>query len=345
MPSLLDKVKKLNNSLPVAGKPKGNFAQDIWHNFKDGDNNIRLVGEFIQVKQHYLAPNKSKGSRGLCIPDSFIGDGKLQYNINCADWDLDKESAKEDKTCVICRLNRVAKSLLKKKDTLSKEDNDLFFALMSETNPRTQVKWNIIDRDDPYVTVDVDGQKKKVLGLKITSLGMEAWKDISGIFDQLGVDLTDAKEGVDIIVTKANQGRVSYSAKVAMNKMAVRQTPLTQEELALVPHDLKKICGKQSDQEKVLEGLHLDLRTYLEEIEGAVQGGNTKIVQSAPMTALKEKLAVQPAAKTTVTVPASAATKTVAPKTTTVEAPEDVADVDLDESADWGGFPSEDETK
>lgn len=345
--SLLDKVKKLNNSLPTGKKQTSSFTSDIWHNFKDGDNRIRLVGAFVQVRQHYLAPNKNKGVRGLCIPEAFQGENKLPYNINCADWEIDTETQKKDLTCTICRLNRVAKAFLKKKDSLSKEDNDLFFALMSETNARNQLKWNIIDRDDPYVSIDVEGSKKKVLGLKITSLGMEAWKDISGIFDQLGFDITDPKEGIDLIVTKTSQGRVSYSAKADMKGLTVKQTPFTAEEAALIPHDLKKICGKQTDQEKVLDGLHLDLRTYLDEIEGAVASGNVKVANSTPMAALKEKLAISPASKTTVTVPsknvASVASKSVAPK---ASVPDDAADVQLEEeTSDWGDFPSEEETK
>ena len=111
---ILDKVKKLNNSLPVAGNNKNTFAGDIWHNFKDGDNNLRLVGEFIQIRQHYIAASKQKKSRGLCIPEAFLGDGKLGVNINCSDWDIDTETEKKDKSCVICRLNKIAKFHLNK---------------------------------------------------------------------------------------------------------------------------------------------------------------------------------------------------------------------------------------
>lgn len=338
--SLLDKVKKLNSSLPVKSKQKGSFATDIWHSFHDGDNNIRLVGEFIQTRGHFIAPNKGKGLRGLCRPDAFIGDNKLQMVINCGDWDIDTESYKPVKTCTICRLNNVANNFLKNKAALSKEENEFYFNLRSETNPRNQLKWNIIDRDNPFITIDDNGNKKKVKGLKIASFGMEAWKDISRLFEKSKFDITSADQGIDLIVTKTDSGRVSYKVDFAMNDdLGVKKTPLTDEERAFVPHDLKKICGKQVDQEKVLAGLHADYQSYLEEVESELGKGNVKVADSTPMAQLKEKLGAVPAPKTIVTVP-SKVSSSASGKLQPVAVPDSAEDVQLDGESDWGDFPS-----
>lgn len=347
--SNLDKIMKIKNSMPAAKNAASNSYSDIWHQFKEGDNNIRLVGEFIQVKQHYIAPNPKKKMRGLCIPDAFSGENKLLSNINCADWDIDTESERKEKRCVICRLNQIAKTQLKNKSALSKEENEFFFALMSETNPRNQLRWNILDRDNPYITEVVDGQKKKVLGYKVASIGMEAWKDISGIFDQLGIDIADVNDGIDLVITRLSVPRVNYTAKAAMNKMSVKQTPLTPEERALKLHDLRKMCGKQADQSKVLESLHLDLRSYLDEVQEEQAKGNAKVSQSSSMANIKERLGAMSQPKPTVTIPskpvASKPKEEVPPFMSNSDEPMDIANVQLDEEADFSAFETEESTQ
>ena len=96
--------------------------------------------------------------------------------------------------------------------------------------------------------------------------------------------------------------------------MVVKQTPLTEEERALVPHDLKKLCGKQTDQQKVLESLHLDLRQLLEEMGEvtAVPEPSAAPVKTAPVMQTVAK-APTATARPTTQAPATAPRVAVTP--------------------------------
>ena len=49
-----------------------------------------------------------------------------------------------------------------------------------------------------------------------------------------------------------------------MEGVNLKQTPLTEEERALVCHDLKSICGKIVDMDRLMDALHEDLRQLIE---------------------------------------------------------------------------------
>ena len=260
MSNVLDKVRKLKASRPRSGNSR---MRGIFHKWNDGDNMIRLVGEFLEVKTHFIAPAPKRNDKGLCRPDSFQGDERLPMVMNCSDWDVEKEEWKKHKTCPICKLNAVARDALKLNP--GEEEKKEFKELSSKTYPRPNLKWNIIDRDDPYVLKVEDDKEEKVKGLKIATVGMEAWGDIEGIFDQVGFDITDEVEGIDIKVNKGNNGtRTSYSAQAVLEGKSLKTTPLTDEEKELVPHDLKQICGKQVEVSKVVDALHEEYRDILE---------------------------------------------------------------------------------
>jgi len=267
--SVLDKVKKFRES-----RPKGqNFKKqrDIFFKFEDGDNIIRLVGEFLEVKTHFISPNHQRGDRGLCISEAFKGEGRLPKMINCPNWDIENEKAKEEKTCPICKLWRVAKNALKEAgQEIEPQDKQFLENLVSDASVTTALKWNVIDRRSPNVTeVDDAGVEKQVLGYKVANIGMEAWNDVDGIFKQLKVDISDAKEGVDINIIKGHNGaRVCYSAVAVTQGMSVKQTPLTDEEKKMTLHDLRRIAGRMVEPQKIVDGLHDDLREILESAEG-----------------------------------------------------------------------------
>lgn len=260
MSSVLEKVRKLKASRPKGG---GSRVRGIFHQWKDGDNEIRLVGEFLEVKTHFIAPAPKRNEKGLCRSDAFQGEDKLPQVINCPDWDTEREEWKKHKTCPICKLNRIAREALKLKP--SEKEKEEFKQMSSNTYPRPNLKWNIVDRQDPFVLQIQDDKEEKVAGLKIATIGMEAWSDIEGIFDQMGFDITDPEEGIDIRVKKGHNGaRTAYSAQAVMDGKSVKTTPLTDEEKAMSPHDLKQICGKQVDATKVMDALHEDYREMLE---------------------------------------------------------------------------------
>lgn len=331
-----DRIKKFNNSLPKKQAGGKSTFSNIWYTFKDGDNTLRLVGEFIQVRTHYIAPNPKKGDRGLCMPQAFQGQDKLGINVNCSDWDVTTESEKPEKTCAICSLYHVCQKKLDRanKGNLTKEENEFFFKLQTACKPRDQMKWNVIDRDDPYITQTVDGKEVKVLGLKVAQVGTEAWGDISGIYDQLQINLADPEEGIDILVNKSNNGRVQYAAKAVLAKSAagpitVKQTPLTPEERALELHDLKKICGKQTEQDKVLSALHADLRKLIED-DARANGVSAPAVKTAAPASQPKTMVAGP--RPTPIKTAAAAPKASAPVAVSVaadEIPDNVDDVDF----------------
>lgn len=290
--SVLEKIRRLKASRPQSGGV--NRVKGIFHQFQDGENIIRLVGEFLEVRTHFIAPATARKDRGLCIPAAFQGDGKLPQIINCPDWDIDKEVAKKDKTCPICKLRAIARKVLKEHVAdLSSDEKTFYDNLARMCSPVTKLKWNIIDRKDPYVIADDNGRELKVLGLKIATIGMEAWNDINGIFDQVQADITDPDEGIDISVVKGNNGtRVSYSAKAVIEGKSLKVTPLTPEERALSLHDLKAINSKAVDVNKIVDALHEDLRQALEAV--TVESSDTDVPETEEVVEDTEEVVSAP---------------------------------------------------
>jgi hypothetical protein len=251
----IDKIKKFEASRPRNG---GGGARGVFHTFNSGDNIVRLVGEFIEVKTHFIAPVKSRKDRGLCIQDAFEGDDKLPMVANCPDWDVVNEKPRGTKTCPICALQKVYRNKAKMPG-ISAEDKAKYDELAGKCSARTALKWNIIDREDPYIIEVTDKGEKKVLGYKIVTIGMEAWGDIQGIFTQCDFDISDAKEGIDINIFRTDEKKTSYSARAVLEKGSVKKTPLTDEESAMQLHDLKRMCGKQTDPIAMRDALHSDL--------------------------------------------------------------------------------------
>ena len=265
-----DKMRAVRARQEKDGRGGRQFTnlRDIFFDWQEGDNIVRFIGDFLEVKTHFIAPAPKRGDRGLCNGEAFKGDynEKLQMVINCPDWDIEKEESKGTHDCPICKLNRIAGAILA--DNPNDEEKETFKALASATRARTSLKWNVIDRNNPYITKKEGDHEEKIFGFKIATVGMEAFNDIEGIVDQTGMDISDDDEGLDIIVTKTKKARWEYSAKAAMD-MSVKpptckMTPLTEEEHAAERHRLLERCGRQSDMQKVTDALHPDYLEYLE---------------------------------------------------------------------------------
>lgn len=285
--SVMDKIKDLRKRMP---NNRRTSTKGIFLRWQEGDNVVRLVGEFLETKTHYVKGNVKRGERGLLVSEAFSGDDRLPPVLNCLDWDLDEEKPTEERTCPICHLNRLAKKALNEfpainNEEYTMEDRQFLEQLLSSTRARTALKWNVIDRNDPFVIVDDGNTETKALGLKIATIGMEAWGDIEGIFNQIGYDITDPEKGIDIVVEKGNNGaRVVYSAKAVLEGLSIKVTPLTEEERALNVLDLRQICGKMIEREKILDALHGDLREMVEINDSESEQTETK---SAPKSAPK----------------------------------------------------------
>jgi hypothetical protein len=298
--SVLDKIKKMKERNPQQGS--NSRMTGIFHDYEDGDNNMRLVGDFVEVNTHFIAPVASRKEKGLCQEDAFQGDNRIQKVINCLDWDIEKEQKKDVKVCPICKINKIAYKIMDEildevggKDKLELEENaavkkeyEKFSALARLARPRTSLKWNIIDRNNPEVKMVTDGKEEKVLSLKIATLGQEAWAEVEGIFDQCGFDITDTEDGIDICIKKGHNGtRTAYSANAIIERGSVLNTPLTEEERALVPHDISKICGKQTDADAIMDALHGEYRELLDLNEDAQESApqveeKAEAVEEAP---------------------------------------------------------------
>jgi hypothetical protein len=256
---ILDKIAKVQAARP---SNNNNKVTGIYYSWKEGTNRIRLAGDFLEVRTHFIAPSPKRKDRGLCFSAAFQGDEKIPQVVNCQNWDVESEHGKSEKTCPICKLNAVARAALT--EAPGDEEKKFFEDLKSSTRPQTVYKWNIIDRDDPYVTASENGKDTQVLGYKIASIGREAFDDICGIMTQVGYDITDPDKGIDIEVIKDSKGaRTTYSARAVLSGVSLKVTPMTEEERKLELHDLKIRCGKQTPSEKIVASLHDDLRDIL----------------------------------------------------------------------------------
>ena len=313
--SVLERLARVQAARPQGGafaKIKG-----IYHQWKSGLNRIRLAGDFTEVRTHYIAPNPKRKDRGLCMSTAFQGEDKLPQVINCPNWDIALERPKKEKTCPICKLNAVARAVLAEKP--SSEEKAFFENLRSSTRATSTLKWNVIDRDDPFVEVDNNGKIEKVLGYKISSVGPEAATDILGIFKQVGYDIQDPDKGIDIEVTRDDKGpRTTYSARAVIEGTSLKVTPFSKEERALQLHDLKVRCGKQVAVDKIMDALHDDLRQIL---NVNVTDGEEADVEAAVEEAVADVSEPAPTRQAPTARPAAAqAPKTAAPQTRPTQA-------------------------
>jgi hypothetical protein len=256
----LAKIRKLRESNRSGN---GSRKRGVFMTFEMGENIIRLVGEPIEMKNHYLGENKmaEHDKRGLITKDA---EG-IPILINCLDWDINIEEPKDEKRCPICKLNELAHGELTKEDNeMSDEDRGYLTDLRSRARARTVLKWNVIDRNNPNIIEQTDDGEKEVFGFKIANIGPEAWTDIEGIFNQMGFDISDPEKGIEICVEKKRgQTRVTYSVRAVLEDGAVVRTPLTDEEKQVDLQDIKKICGGQADPEKLINALQEDYKELL----------------------------------------------------------------------------------
>ena len=302
--SMFEKLTKIQSSRPKGSG--GTRTKGGYHSWNEGTNTIRLAGDGIDVRTHYLAPNPKRKDRGLCGEAAFTGDEKIPKTVNCLNWDIAMERPRKEKTCPICKLNAIAKTILaeneKAKEKLTAEEKKFFEAIKSASRATAALKWNVLDRDNPMITVEKDGKEEKILGFKIATVGTEACNDITGIYQQIGYDIQDPDRGIDIEVIKDSTGaRTTYSARAVIQGLSVKVTPFTKEEKALVMNDLKVRCGKQTEEYKIIDALHEDLREILnakevdanvtddESVDAAVEAAiadvaDTKTPESKPVS-------------------------------------------------------------
>jgi len=320
--SVLDRLAKVQAARPQGGG--GARMKGIYHTWKDGGNKIRLAGDFVEVRTHFIAPAPKRKDRGLCAQTAFQGDDKIPQVINCLNWDIALERPLKEKTCPICKLNAVARAVLAEKP--GEDEKKFFEALRQATRATSTLKWNIIDRDDPMVIVEKNGKDEKVLGFKIASVGPEAAKDIFGILKQVGYDINDPTRGIDLEVIKDSKGaRTTYSARAVIEGTSLKVTPFTKEELALEMNDLKVRCGKQTEAEKIVDALHEDLREIIS-ANVADTTGDDETVDAAVDAAVADVSEAEAPAPVKAPVKAPAPAPVKAPAPTAGKVPSSVLD-------------------
>lgn len=268
MSNALEKIKRYRDRKNKSGGSSsgggGNGEARLtntWIKFIKGDNRVRLVGEHLELRTHWVAKSAFDGTEGLCREDSFGWDeGKINNRkINCPNWDVETETAiKTD--CPICILHGIAQEALGM-DDLEPDEKEYFESLRAGTKPTEEFKWNIFDRANPNITQKTDGVEKEILGYKVPSkMGIEIYESIEKIFDQLDRDITDVKIGVDINIMRDDSGtRTKYTSEAVMEGITAKVTPLTDEELAIEQYDLKKMCGVQTDPSLIKNWLQENL--------------------------------------------------------------------------------------
>jgi len=91
------------------------------------------------------------------------------------------------------------------------------------------------------------------------------FNDIKGIIEQNGLDITDNQTGIDLCVTKTDDsGRIKYSIQPMLDKMSVKVTPLTAEELSWKLLNFIEMYDKSYDFAQIKSKMHEDFRIILE---------------------------------------------------------------------------------
>lgn len=271
--SALERLQQMQREMEEKEAKKNNGGgggyTKVFHNWKPGANTTRLVGDFIQVKTHYIAPEKLKIPLIKSNACSSDNKDKLPKVVNCPNWDSERGEFIKNGKCPLCALNRIAYQTLKDKVKLGlseKEIKDLE-AIKSATSARSSLKWAIIDRDDPFVTKVEGDTETKIPGFKVASITSDIQKGITAIGGQLG-DITDPNTGVDIVVTQSKvNNKITYSVVAAFDKATkgAKITPLTAEERAMKLPDMKAICCKATDPELLRNAMTDDYKRIVDD--------------------------------------------------------------------------------
>ena len=290
MSNFKDRLSKTQQRRPTRGDSSSRQRfQGIFDKLKYGKNRRRFVGSWLEVRTHSVGPQNfgdGRGQPGLLDPSVHLDKQNAMYVpklINCGAWDIERQDWKKGcfdyenrrqiqiecaKHCVVCRLNYIA-NCKKRLDNIDENEKKKWDLISQRSYPRTSYKWNCVNRDDPFVELQAeDGTKQKVLGLKVTSLGIQVWDAIEAIMFQYGdsdtepLNVSDSQKGLDIVINKEKKGpRTDYSAEAFSQKnpdgpgFIVLPSQLTKEEAALVPHDIKILLGKVVEQSRVRAAL------------------------------------------------------------------------------------------
>ena len=247
-------------------KSGNTFAKtDSWFRWKKDEHTIRLVGDFVIAKSHWIGPSKFN-SVSLFDEKHFVGEDKLPHQINCNNWNVETELEEKGCGCVVCELRKIAGDILYSEEgkSLDEKDKKFFKDLKYKCDARTRYWFNCIDRDDPYID-----EAKTIRGYKAIEIPSDLFEGILALSEKLsGIDITSPENGIDLVIKKSggNGSPVKYSVLPKMDGLTVNSTPLTEQEQEMTMVDLKKVFGKKQDQEMLREKLSDDIKLLLDDV-------------------------------------------------------------------------------
>jgi len=262
MGSLMDKINERNAQ---AQKKSNGYIKNATTRmkWKDGKNQIRFVGNYVEVHTHSISPS-SFGSIGVADGSLFKGKGCLPFEVTCTDWNLQEEKMNKDRTCPFCKLYHRSCEVLKRKD-LQEDERKTFEQIKAATKPVKKLKWNVIDRAAPFYLKVNNGVDEEVRGFKVADFSFSMFEDVKGIIEQNAIDVTDPDAGIDIAVIKGQQdGRVKYSIQPCLERMSVKLTPLTDEEKSWKMWDFVDMYNKPYDFNAIKPKMHDTFRIILD---------------------------------------------------------------------------------
>lgn len=234
---IAERLAQLNNN------NKGGSAID-YLNLKDGRNVIRIL------------PPKNE-------EDMFFQEAFLHYGVNkTADSPkgmtiVCPTTNGEGKPCPVCELSKQLKKLSKKKD-------DKYDKQAKSLMRKKRAYFNVINREDDLSTYAPDENGKLMrknaedfteTPVKVLSTGVSILKDVLGIIvDPEYGDITDATEGLDVIITKSGTGfNTEYDVKTVRKESAIGfdawEDCLYDLSTVSVPKTYDEIASLLSDEE------------------------------------------------------------------------------------------------
>jgi len=239
-----------------------NNEYNIWYKWTP-EQVVRFVGDFIQQRSHWIGPSEFNNTK-ILTSDAFSGEDKVPFNVNCANWDLETEEYDPNGPCVICKLRKVVYEILKsEKDALDESQQKRLDQLHKKCGYRQSYSWNLIDREE-------------AIGFKIANLGKGLLESLLNLHSSYQPsEFWGEEDGVDLVVKKtkkdggsgSGKGKTDYSASFVMEGPQAKVTPLTDVEKGWDMFDLKVLCGKQQDQDKLRSMFDPEWQQLLEAYE------------------------------------------------------------------------------
>lgn len=234
--------------------------QKLW--FEWGDKNehtVRFVGEFVWAQQHWIAKTQFGVDYEIFPESAFTGDEALRKSILCGNWDVDGCNEVEA-GCPICELGKKANAIIGSPDC-DEELKKSYIALRNKCRPQQKFFIKVIDRENPYVS---EGEK----GYKILQMPNELLSAISQLDESIGeFSISSEDKGCDVVIKREppinGKGRTKYSVTPVFDGITMKQTPLTNEEKAFRPLDLKKFIGLKYDRSALLNRMCKDATDIL----------------------------------------------------------------------------------